>query len=215
MTWIRPTSWCSSTSRRRATDARSCSTPSGEPPIACSSRSPSAAVSGASRTSTCCFAPERTRSRSTRRRSRTPTLVDAMPRTDSDASVSSSPSTRGEPRSVTRCIRTVAAGTPGDTAVDWAREVAARGAGEILLTSMDQDGTKDGYDLALTASVVAAVDIPVIASGGAGNPEHLRSVSARPAPPLRSPRPSFISTRIRSRRRSGTFAITAWMCACE
>src|SRR5665213_1835745 len=62
------------------------------------------------------------------------------------------------------------------TAVDWAREAAARGAGEILLTSMDQDGTKKGYDLDLTASVVEAVDIPVIASGGAGSPEHLRHV---------------------------------------
>jgi cyclase len=60
--------------------------------------------------------------------------------------------------------------------VDWAREAADRGAGEILLTSMDQDGTKTGYDLALTTSVTVAVDIPVIASGGAGNPEHLRSV---------------------------------------
>jgi cyclase len=62
------------------------------------------------------------------------------------------------------------------TAVEWAREAAGRGAGEILLTSMDQDGTKDGYDIALTSSVVAAVDVPVIASGGAGEPEHLRSV---------------------------------------
>ena len=60
--------------------------------------------------------------------------------------------------------------------MEWAREATARGAGEILLTSMDQDGTKDGYDLPLTAAVVDAVDVPVIASGGAGNPEHLRSV---------------------------------------
>jgi imidazole glycerol-phosphate synthase subunit HisF len=64
----------------------------------------------------------------------------------------------------------------GRAAVAWAREAAERGAGEILLTSMDQDGTKNGYDLDLTVSVAAAVDIPVIASGGAGNPEHLRSV---------------------------------------
>jgi imidazole glycerol-phosphate synthase subunit HisF len=64
----------------------------------------------------------------------------------------------------------------GRTAVEWAREAAERGAGEILLTSMDQDGTKNGYDLALTAAVVAAVDVPVIASGGAGSPEHMRSV---------------------------------------
>jgi cyclase len=64
----------------------------------------------------------------------------------------------------------------GRAAVAWAQEAAERGAGEILLTSMDRDGTKHGYDLELTASVTAAVTIPVIASGGAGNPEHLRSV---------------------------------------
>jgi len=64
----------------------------------------------------------------------------------------------------------------GRNVVEWAREVAERGAGEILLTSMDQDGTGDGYDLALTAAVAGAVDIPVIASGGAGTPEHLRTV---------------------------------------
>jgi cyclase len=56
----------------------------------------------------------------------------------------------------------------GNDAVEWAREGAERGAGEILLTSMDRDGTKDGYDLALTRAVAEAVDIPVIASGGAG-----------------------------------------------
>ena len=56
----------------------------------------------------------------------------------------------------------------GRDAVEWAREGAERGAGEILLTSMDRDGTKDGYDLPLTRAVADAVDIPVIASGGAG-----------------------------------------------
>jgi imidazole glycerol-phosphate synthase subunit HisF len=56
----------------------------------------------------------------------------------------------------------------GRDVVAWAREGAERGAGEILLTSMDRDGTKDGYDLALTRAVAEAVDIPVIASGGAG-----------------------------------------------
>lgn len=61
----------------------------------------------------------------------------------------------------------------GLEAVEWARRGAALGAGEILLTSMDRDGTKDGYDLDLTAAVAAAVPIPVIASGGAGRPEHL------------------------------------------
>ncbi|MFM8395679.1 MAG: imidazole glycerol phosphate synthase subunit HisF [Acidobacteriota bacterium] len=58
-------------------------------------------------------------------------------------------------------------------AVEWARQAAELGAGEILLTSMDQDGRKDGYDLELTRSVAEAVQIPVIASGGAGNLEHL------------------------------------------
>jgi imidazole glycerol-phosphate synthase subunit HisF len=61
----------------------------------------------------------------------------------------------------------------GRDAVEWAREGTERGAGEILLTSMDRDGTSDGYDLPLTAAVSAAVDVPVIASGGAGEPEHL------------------------------------------
>ncbi|HVW89346.1 MAG TPA: imidazole glycerol phosphate synthase cyclase subunit [Gaiellaceae bacterium] len=58
-------------------------------------------------------------------------------------------------------------------AVDWAREAEERGAGEILLTSIDADGTRDGYDLELTAAVAGAVDLPVIASGGAGNAQHV------------------------------------------
>ena len=61
----------------------------------------------------------------------------------------------------------------GRDAVAWAREGTERGAGEILLTSIDRDGTEDVYELALTAGVAAAVDVPVIASGGAGRPEHL------------------------------------------
>lgn len=60
----------------------------------------------------------------------------------------------------------------GKEAVAWAREVEARGAGEILLTSMDRDGTKDGYDIAITREIASAVSIPVIASGGAGTLEH-------------------------------------------
>ncbi|HEY5769375.1 MAG TPA: imidazole glycerol phosphate synthase subunit HisF [Terrimicrobium sp.] len=64
-------------------------------------------------------------------------------------------------------------------AVAWAREVARLGAGEILLTSMDADGTCGGYDIELTAAVSAAVDVPVIASGGAGELEHLAEVLAR------------------------------------
>jgi cyclase len=60
----------------------------------------------------------------------------------------------------------------GIEAVAWADEAAARGAGEILLTSMDRDGTKEGFDTELLAKVAAAVPIPVIASGGAGQLEH-------------------------------------------
>ena len=62
----------------------------------------------------------------------------------------------------------------GRDAVAWAREVESLGAGEILLTSMDRDGTGDGYDLALTRAVADAVSVPVIASGGVGRLEHLR-----------------------------------------
>lgn len=61
----------------------------------------------------------------------------------------------------------------GLEAVAWAREVVSRGAGEIVLTSMDADGTKDGYDLEITRAVVDAVSVPVVASGGAGCPQHL------------------------------------------
>jgi cyclase len=61
----------------------------------------------------------------------------------------------------------------GRDAVEWAREGVERGAGEILLTSMDRDGTEDGYELELTRAVADAVDVPVIASGGAGRLDHL------------------------------------------
>jgi cyclase len=66
----------------------------------------------------------------------------------------------------------------GRDAVDWAREAAERGAGEILLTSMDRDGTKDGFDLALTRAVAEAVRVPVVASGGCGSVEHMAAVLA-------------------------------------
>ncbi|HOG45140.1 MAG TPA: imidazole glycerol phosphate synthase subunit HisF [Anaerolineae bacterium] len=66
----------------------------------------------------------------------------------------------------------------GRDAVAWAREAEAQGAGEILLTSMDRDGTRCGYDLALTRAVAEAVSIPIIASGGAGALEHFAQVLA-------------------------------------
>jgi len=64
----------------------------------------------------------------------------------------------------------------GRDAIEWAKEVYNRGAGEILLTSMDADGTKDGYDIELTEAVSSAVGIPVIASGGCGNLQHMVDV---------------------------------------
>jgi cyclase len=64
----------------------------------------------------------------------------------------------------------------GLDALDWAKQVAGLGAGEILLTSMDRDGTKDGYDLELTKAITRSVSIPVIASGGAGKLEHFYDV---------------------------------------
>ncbi len=64
-------------------------------------------------------------------------------------------------------------------AVEWAIKAEKLGAGEILLTSMDRDGTKEGYDLELTRAVAGAVQIPVIASGGAGKPEHFYEALAQ------------------------------------
>ena len=79
-------------------------------------------------------------------------------------------------RSASRSTRAAAAPRPARDAVEWAREAEARGAGEILLTSIDRDGTKAGFDCEMTAAVSAAVSIPVIASGGAGTFEHFVDV---------------------------------------
>ncbi|WP_228568271.1 imidazole glycerol phosphate synthase subunit HisF [Campylobacter sputorum] len=64
----------------------------------------------------------------------------------------------------------------GKDVYEWAKEVQSRGAGEILLTSMDKDGTKSGYDITLTKNVSLSLNIPVIASGGAGNMEHIKDI---------------------------------------
>jgi cyclase len=64
----------------------------------------------------------------------------------------------------------------GVDAIDWAKQVDGFGAGEILLTSIDMDGTKDGYDIILTKEIVNSVSIPVIASGGCGKPEDIITV---------------------------------------
>jgi len=64
----------------------------------------------------------------------------------------------------------------GKDAIAWAREGAERGGGEILLTSMDRDGTKDGFDVALTRGVAEAVSVPVVASGGCGSVDHMATV---------------------------------------
>jgi cyclase len=87
---------------------------------------------------------------------------------------------RGLPRAESRgrfgvFVRSGTADAARD-AVEWAREAEARGAGEILLTSMDRDGTRAGFDCELTAAVADAVNIPVIASGGAGGLEHFADV---------------------------------------
>ena len=101
----------------------------------------------------------------------------------------------------------------GRDAVAWAREGVERGAGEILLTSMDRDGSSAGYDLALTAAVAEAVSVPVIASGGAGELEHLvRGAQAR-APTRCCARRSSTTDSTPSPRSSATSHAPALPCA--
>ena len=104
-----------------------------------------------------------------------PSLIDRLARA-SARRPSSSPSTRaggsGGWEVYVRGGRT----PTGKDAVAWAREGAERGAGEILLTSMDRDGTKDGFDVALTRGVATAVNVPVVASGGCGSVAHMAEV---------------------------------------
>jgi cyclase len=103
---------------------------------------------------------------------RPPLLTELAERLGSQAVVVAIDATRGAVRSRAGTRRT------DRRAVDWAREAAERGAGEILLTSIDADGTRAGYDLALTADVARAVGVPVIASGGAGNATHVAAALA-------------------------------------
>ena len=91
----------------------------------------------------------------------------------------------------------------GLEAVAWAREVERLGAGEIVLTSMDADGTKNGYDLAMTRAVAEAVEVPVVASGGAGSPEHLRAVLAEGGAERRPGRQHLPLPRVLDRRDQG------------
>src|SRR5256885_7441822 len=87
----------------------------------------------------------------------------------------------------------------GRDAVEWAREAESRGAGEILLTSIDRDGTKAGFDCELTAEVSSAVSIPVIASGGAGGLDDFRDVFTAGRGPPAPPPPHFFFPRARGR----------------
>ena len=88
-------------------------------------------------------------------------------------SASCSPSTPSAARTAGRCTSRAAARRRAATRWRGRARACERGAGEILLTSMDRDGTQDGYDTALLTAISEAVDVPVIASGGAGEPEHL------------------------------------------
>ena len=143
----------------------------------------SGAASGAKTTSGPCWRPAQTKSRSTRRPSSDPGLISVCARRfgsqcvviaiDAKRTTAQGEAPRWEAYLNGGRIPT------GLDAVEWAARAVALGAGEILLTSMDRDGTKDGYDLELTAAVAAAVNVPVIASGGAGTLDHLVEVVRR------------------------------------
>jgi cyclase len=113
-----------------------------------------------------------------------PTLIDAIGRSFGAQAVVVAIDARRDP-SATDPVRDAQVYVQGGrrpvgrTVVEWAREAEARGAGEILLTSMDADGTRAGFDCELTAAVSEAVRIPVIASGGAGTVAHFTEVFAR------------------------------------
>jgi len=102
-----------------------------------------------------------------------PGLVDDIARLFGVQCVVASIDVRGNLTDGWHCFSNAGTVATGRDVTDWALELAARGAGEILLTSIDRDGTMEGYDLALIEKVSSAVDIPVIASGGAGNYLHM------------------------------------------
>jgi cyclase len=106
---------------------------------------------------------------------RLPSIVTTLARRYGSQAVIVAIDARREGERFAVYARSGTTGTARD-AVEWAREAADRGAGEILLTSMDRDGTRSGFDCALTAAVSSAVPIPVIASGGAGEFEHFLEV---------------------------------------
>ncbi|HUB36925.1 MAG TPA: imidazole glycerol phosphate synthase subunit HisF, partial [Solirubrobacteraceae bacterium] len=104
-----------------------------------------------------------------------PELIDELARVFGSQCVVLAVDAKAVPGDGSRWEAYVAGGrtSAGRDAVEWIREAVERGAGEILLTSMDRDGTEEGYDLELTAAVSRAVGVPVIASGGAGELDHL------------------------------------------
>lgn len=103
----------------------------------------------------------------------------------------------------------------GLDAVAWAREMARRGAGEILLTSMDRDGTKSGFDLELTRAVSDAVPVPVIASGGSATCSIWPTASSWGMPTRCSPRASSTTANTRSARPSGSWRNKIFRCGCD
>jgi len=102
-----------------------------------------------------------------------PELIGEMARVFGDQCVVLAVDARRRPDGSYEVVVAGGRSPTGRDAIEWVREGAGRGAGEVLLTSMDRDGTKDGYDLDLVAAVAAAVDVPVIASGGVGEPRHM------------------------------------------
>lgn len=103
----------------------------------------------------------------------TPSLIDAAASRFGAQCVVASIDVRLMEDGSYRCFSHAGSRDTGRDALDWARELAARGAGEILLTSIERDGTMTGYDLALVEQIALAVHIPVIASGGAGSYQHM------------------------------------------